>query len=413
MQGRKNLYIALGIVLLAGVLLFYLLSMQPKRYNWQETFQHDGKQPYDLSIFRALMVDFFPGKGFEVVSSLRDDTLYLERTSAVFIYIDGRAFIDSAQAVRFRKFAEKGNTVFVSASNAHGLVEQLCEECGVPAQGKWIQSRKAKNISPRISGHEPVDANMYYQIMDEVQRYPWPYYDVDGCNFLNTEKTGRFTAIEKEYTNMLEAKVGKGRIILHCTPMIFSNLHIIRPEILEHAEQLLMRIPEADVVYFEPNWNSPPPPNRPLLTESPLRFILGNTSLRWAWYLLLGLSLLYVISQLRREQRSIPIITAPENKTLGLVEVMSRLYRKEGKHKDVVALQHKMLINHLRRRYRIQHHPADGRFYTEASTKLGKSESNLKTFFAELDAALNNSALTDKELIALDKKITDFYTTCP
>jgi hypothetical protein len=408
------MYIAIAAVGVVALLLYALFGAQPKRFNWQESFSAEGKQPYDLSIFSALFKDFFPEKEFYTIQNLGTDTAFLNKTGSIFVYIDGRAYIDSVETDRLLEFAEKGNTVLVSAGNAHALLNRLCDQCGTAPNGKWVQTRKAKRILPyTVVAKDSTGVPIHYQQAGDQERYPWAHYDVAWCDALHLRKAGGFEAIDKDYINFLQAEVGEGKVLLHSTPFIFTNYHIIKPEVLAHVEEVLSFVAEGDIYMLDIQLDFSPPPNRPLITESPLRFILGNPSLRWAWYLLLALCLLYVLSSMRRKQRPIAVLGQPENETLNFVKVMSRFYQKEGKHKHIIGLQAKILHTHLRRRYRFGSKPMSEAFFREAAEKLQMPETQLNTFFKDLERASHNSTLTDRELIAIDQKISEFYAKCP
>lgn len=414
MKGNRGAYIAIGVIVLAGILLAVWFSDREQRFNWNETFENEGSQPYDLSIFSELFADFFPDREFEVINNLGIDTAYSAASGANLVYIDGRVYIDSLEADRLMAFAEKGNTVFISASNPHIVLERIAERCGTPPRGKWLQTRKAKRIKPYTVWNEGKSAAViHYQVMDDLVRYPWMYFDVDMCESTTVEKAGGFEAIENDYINYISAELGTGRVLLHSSPLIFSNYHLINDEVLAHVEDVLSLLPKGDTYFLDPVFETPPPPNRPLLTESPLRFILGNEALRWAWYLVLLLSLIYVLNTVRRNQRVLPVMVRPENDALNFLDVMSRFFRKEGKHKHIVGLQLKMLTAHLRATYRISRSFPEKGFYEEVYEKIQIPTATSDALFQALHRASHNSGLTDKELIEIDRKITEFYAKCP
>ncbi|MFN2423461.1 MAG: DUF4350 domain-containing protein [Cryomorphaceae bacterium] len=414
MKGSKGTYIFIGVVLLAGIFLVVWFTNREQRYNWTETYENEGEQPYDLSIFTELFADFFPDQKFEVINNLSLDTAYSAAAGANLVYIDGRVYIDSTEANRLMAFAEKGNTVFISASNPHILLERIADRCGTPPSGKWLQTRKAKRIKPYTAWNgDTSKAVIHYQVMDDLVRYPWTYFDVQMCESATVEKAGGFEAIENDYINYISAEVGEGRVLLHSSPLIFSNYHLIDDAVLAHVEDVLSILPEGDTYFLDPVFDTAPPPNRPLLTESPLRFILGNEALRWAWYLVLLLSLVYVLNTVRRNQRVLPVMVRPENDALNFLDVMSRFYRKEGNHKHIAGLQMKMLTAHLRAAYRISRSFPEKGFYEEVQEKMQIPVETSDALFQNLHRASHNSSLTDRELIEIDRKITEFYAKCP
>lgn len=414
MKNNRGLYIGVGAVVLVGLLLLAYFSLQEKRYNWTETYAFDGNGPYDLNVFTGVFETYFSDRAFAKIERLHEDTAFMDGGGSNFVYISGRAFLDSIDADRLFAFAEKGNTVFISASNSHQVLERAMGLCGSPTRGKWVQTRKAKRIRPHLTYEaDTSEAIIHYQIADELERYPWPYFDADWCTRSEVSKAGSFTAIEQDYINYIAVEVGAGRLLLHSTPLIFTNYHFIKPEAMAHAERVLSLLQDGDVYFFDPDFGFTPPPNRPLLTESPLRFILGNEALRWAWYLILFLALLYVVNTMRRKERPVPVQSRPENETLKFIDVMTRFYRKEGNHKDIASLQLKLMLSTLRNRYGIATSDLGGSFQKEVSEKLSMPLQEVSTFFQTLHIASHNSTLSDKELEELDEKITEFYAKCP
>lgn len=414
MNRNRGLYIGIGAVVLIGLLLLAFFSLQEKRYNWTETYDSDGTGPYDLHVFTSVLETYFNDRVFTKIGRLHEDTAFMEARGGNFVYVSGRAFIDSVDADRLIHFAEKGNTVFISASNNHEVLTRAVEGCGTPNSGKWVRTRKAKRIRPYLTYEaDTSEAIIHYQVADDLERYPWPYYDIDWCSQESVSEAGSFTAIGQDYINYIAVDVGNGRLLLHSTPLVFANYHFIRPEAMAHAERVLSLLYDGDVYFYDPDFDFTPPPNRPLLTESPLRFILGNEALRWAWYLVLALAFIYVLNTMRRRERSIPVQSRPPNETLKFIDVMTRFYQKEGNHKDIAALQLKLLMSTLRNRYGIAAQDLGGAFQNEVSDKLAIPLQEVSSFFQTLHIASHNSTLSDKELEELDQKITEFYAKCP
>jgi len=233
------------------------------------------------------------------------------------------------------------------------------------------------------------------------------------CTSEDVSEAGSFTAIEKDYINYIAVDLGKGRLLFHSSPLLFTNYHFIRPEVVAHAEKVFELLQDGDIYVYDPDFEFALPPNRPLVTESPLRFILGNESLKYAWYLVIFLALLYVVNTMRRKERPVAVQSRPENETLQFIDVMTRFYQKEGKHKDVVGLQKKLLLSVLRNRYSIAVTHEEEPFLKDVSEKLSIPLHEVTSFFQTLHRASHNSTLTDKEMEEIDQKITEFYAKCP
>lgn len=414
MKNNRTAYIVTGIAVLGGLFLFWWFSERDARYNWSETFETEGEEPYDLNIFAALLEDWFPEKGFHTVTDFKTDTAYAAAEGANLIYIAGRAYIDSAEAERIKAFAERGNRVFISAANQHLLTDEAAAACGATEPGKWLQRRKAKRVRPYITfGVDSASADFHYQVADKVLRYPWAYFDLEWCESDEVRKAGGFEAVDRDFINYITVNAGEGLIMLHTVPHIFSNYHIIRPEVPDHIEAVLGLLNEGDIYYADLQFETARQPNRPLLTESPLRFILGNESLRWAWYITLILALIFVLNAVRRRERKVPVIIRPQNDSLRFLDVTAQMYRKEGKHKHILALQTNLLTERLRTRYGISKRFPDKGYAAEVSYKLDMPREETERFFMRLYRASHDSTLDDKTFIEIDRKITEFYAKCP
>jgi hypothetical protein len=88
------------------------------------------------------------------------------------------------------------------------------------------------------------------------------------------------------------------------------------------------------------------------LGQSPLSFILSQRALKWAWFTLLGASLLFVLFRSKRKQRIIPILQPNKNTTLAYAQLLGSLQLKEKNNgsKGIEIFQH--FLQHLRQRNR-------------------------------------------------------------
>ncbi len=128
---------------------------------------------------------------------------------------------------------------------------------------------------------------------------------------------------------------------------------------------------------------------------------------------MLTLALLYILNSIRRSQRSIPIFQLPENEIANYLDVVSRLYQKEGKHKHIIGIQEKLLLQHLRNKYRLNFTNPDDTLYADAAVRLQMTPGYLKHFFQSLNRAKNNSTLSDEDFRKTIKNLNEFYQKCP
>ena len=183
---------------------------------------------------------------------------------------------------------------------------------------------------------------------------------------------------------------------------------------MDYTNRILGKYDREKLVYYNPKSTR----NRiggggQSIPESPLKFILNNPPLKWGWYLLLALVVLFVLNFWRRDERAVPVQQLPENETANYLDVVSKLYQKEGKHKHIVALKERLLLQLLRNRYGLPTGKLDETFVQRAAVLLEMEENYLSTFFKDLERAKNNSSLTEAELLKLNSRIKAFYKKCP
>ena len=412
---RKNsttiLVVAIGLVVIA--LLTILNGNQAKRYNWNPTFKQDGSEPYDFKLFNTTLQASYPDSDYQVVTNLYTDTSFLMAQNGLTVLLDPYFQLDSIEISKLLKSAENGNKVFICSIKPARVLEYLRPNCFIDNSSP-LKERRGKIIKPSVRNKQ-ASPDISYSIKKEKQRFAWTYFDFENCPDASIERIGSFKSIGESYTNFVKLDYGKGSIYLHTSPLVFTNIHFKKKEVFQHSQEIFSMLPHERIYYVDTEYESQSSGNgdTPRISESPLRFILSNPPLKWAWYLIIALTILYVINAVRRSQKAIPVFTLPENETANYLDVVSRLYQKEGNHKHIIGIQEKLLKRYLRNKYRLNLDRADANIYNEAALRLQLNAGYLKETFVALDRAKNNSTLSDEEFKTIIEKIKEFYTKCP
>jgi hypothetical protein len=91
-------------------------------------------------------------------------------------------------------------------------------------------------------------------------------------------------------------------------------------------------------------------PNRPPEGRSALSALLAIEPLRWAFWILATLALLWVLSNLRRRQRLIPVLAPNTNSTVQFVHTIAQLYYNKADHANIGRKISAYFTDHLRAR---------------------------------------------------------------
>ncbi len=400
-KNRKTaIAIAIAAVVLLGVL--YFLAQGKERYIWSETYNDDGVQPYDLSLFKGVLEK--SATEFTVLEGLFADTSYLESSGNTMIYVAGYAWIDSTEAALLKQFVEQGNNLLISSRIAGKTLRYLVD-CGVEDGETLSESKESESIMVEEGGRS---SELSFDQYNQPGIHSWIYFKDLAC----VEAAGFVEINGDKYPNLVEKQMGEGKLLLHSTPLVFTNYHFRNDSAFNYVNGLMAKADGETYYYLEPGF-SPSPSDGPNIGESPIKFILAHQSLKWAWYLTIVLSFLYILNSMRRKQRAIPVVALPENQTSAYLDMVYQLFRKEGSHRDIVQSQVKLLQSFLRNRYNLNAHKLNDDFYELASAKLKLDKNYIEQFFKQLERSRYNSTLNDSELIKIDREITEFYLRCP
>ncbi len=325
--------------------------------------------------------------------------LYEQDTNALYISVANNFFLTDAESRNLLRYVQDGNSAFISAAY---IDTTLLGEIGV-------QQSIAVPFSERIpEGLVKTKTTIVEDIVDKDSIYNYFYLPmqsaIEGSDVDNYRIVGRN---ENGVANCIVVFIGKGKLYLHSDPRAFSNYFLLNKKNREYALQLLQILPEVpttvytDTYYVEKNYRE----ERKSAFWSALE---KHPPLLWAFLLLLGLFLLYVLVNGKRRQQIIPVIPPVENASIAFAEAISRLYIKE---KDNAGIAHKMIQyfrEHLRSKYFFN---AKGNITTHLevlSKKSGVPLEETQTLFANIAAIEEGRAVSDEQVLQLNKGIENF-----
>lgn len=141
--------------------------------------------------------------------------------------------------------------------------------------------------------------------------------------------------------------VGKGEIILISTPLLFTNYGMLDGNNAAYIFRLLSLAKDLPLYRTEAYTKAE------YEQQSPFRYFLSQTALRWGLYLTMFTILLFMIFTARRRQRPIPVIRRPENRTLEFTELIGTLYFQKKGHGDLIRKKFTYFAEALRREIQI------------------------------------------------------------
>lgn len=369
-SNRTPLLIALiAVALLAGVFYFTYQSGKPK-YDWSDSwskkaYQETNAEPYGTQITHRLLGNYFPGKKLEDIKKSIPAELPIDSSgSSNYCFVGEALFMDSASTDHLLKFVEAGNTAFLSSKTIpFDLMFKLYyREC---PEAEWDDYSSFSDTLVRMSLREPANTGntaFHYGFQNKPRSYNWHFISTwYFCDSLAQHPLGY---LNDSLINFARFPYGKGYFLLHTNPLVFSNYSLLRTDTRPYVEGVFSWLPEGNI-YWDAMSRVPEAVARrrnrsgyarSLDDEHPLSYILKQPPLAWAWYLIAGLALTWLVFRAKRRQRPIPVLPKNENSSYEFISTIANLHFKEKNYQGLCIQSMRLFIAQIRERYGLLAH---------------------------------------------------------
>lgn len=392
----KAYKITLGLLVVMLVMLTWLEANEPQEVNWYPSYSAADHIPLGTKVlFENLKEQDLDLKGVNVppFEFLEDTTL-----TGTYFFLNNSLQIDQNELKRILKWVEKGNTAFfIAESFSENLLDtfNLKTEILVPQEG--ISSKPLLNLThPTLKQQKSFIFNRetYQGVFSENDTLS---RDVLGVTKLQSDSTSQLKM------NFIRDTVGKGMVYLHLMPKAFSNYFLLDQHNAEYAELALAYIPVQKTLFWDHYYKS----GKSFYT-SPLYLILSSKPLRWAYYFLLIGSVLFIIFEGKRKQRSIPVVPPLKNQTLDFTRTIAGLYLDRGDYKSIVSKKISLFLEYVRSRYRISTQEANEDFYQKLGALSENSVEDVEKLWQYMTRLEKAASISKEELLQLNKAIKGF-----
>lgn len=200
--------------------------------------------------------------------------------------------------------------------------------------------------------------------------------------------------------NFIKIKFGKGSFYLHAEPLVFTNYYLLKKENQNYVQDVFSLLPERETLWFQNVYSES--------SQSPLRFILANPALKYAFLILLFSVLFFVLFNAKRRQRVIPIIEPLKNKSAEFIRTIGNLYMQEGDFHEMMAKKAQYFLHRVRTELLIDTHVLDEEFEKKLHLKTGKSLEKIKEAVLLIKKAQNPYAqVINEDLVKLNKILNE------
>lgn len=399
--------VLLGVV----VLTFLYLNFNKKRYNWYENYTSSSQEPFGTlfiyELLKSYATDGFTHNKNKPLHQLLDSAA--AKQASAYIYIGYSWDADSLGIEAMKRYIASGNDAFiVSKYPPHKIFSALYQsECTQSlAFAPYDTMRiKANFYHPQFSALKPYTFS--FKVKSEEKKYNWKYLDDKSLcdSALSVVPLGFF---DETHVNFFKIPHEKGNLYIHTNPIVFTNYFMLQERNTEYVSSILSHSSHRRFIWdnntrgfsFKRNQDT---------YSNPLYYIMEQPALRYAWWLMVALGLLYVVFTAKRQQRFIPVIEKKANASLAFMKMVSSLHYRNENHSDMARKKMRFFLHMVRTRYGLQTHTIDALFMEKLSLKSQVSKAEVELIFQQYRIIENFHDIDSAPLKSLYNAIQNFY----
>jgi len=385
----------IAYISLLGVLLLVVFLSKTKEHDWGLNLSHLSKEPYGTYALNDLIPHHLNTKAvinsYKTVYELKDSIQPKEN----ILIISARFAPDAEDTKALLNLVEGGANAFISSNYFTG---PFADTLGLTTSDSFFQGENSFNQNDSASLH------FVSPIMDSTRSFEYrranvPNYflKIDSVRATNLAKNDFYQPVA------IRIKKGKGTLILNSTPIIFTNIYLLANQNHDFIASLLSYLPEGKTYWTEFYHVGR------MEAATPLRFILTNEPLRWAYYITVFSLLLFMIFEARRKQRIIPVIKPLANTTLEFISTIGNLYFQRGDHKNIADKKIQFFFDYIHTHYFLGSIHHDEQFALTLTKKSGVDGRTVKKLISEINKIQSGNTVEKEELMTLNHLLEQFY----
>lgn len=407
-------YILASIILGAATLLIFLSDDDKRVLNERLSFRKKEKIPYGTYVAFDALRSLFPSASISTTTASPGDWDSLSNygEGQALIIVSPYFYADEFEMKKLVRFIENGNDVFISAAIVSEDAKEILN-CGISYLDLYdlYDNRSIEEDTLEVSlSNPPFERSYSYQYPGKKLDCHFFRYDTATTTVLGNSHTGQ--------ANFIHLKAGKGNLYFHLAPMAFTNYFLLHGRNIGYYEDVMSVIPRSTktVVWDEYYLTKRNTQQRPETKKGWLATLLatenaaGKRSFAAGFWVLLLALLVYVLMEMRRKQRYIPVIKKPANDSLDFVKTIGRLYFDKGDHKNLCRKMSAYFLEHVRNRYKLPTYELSEEFIQALKFKSGVPEEELRSivfFIRDLDLS---PVITAHQLAYFHKQLESFYS---
>lgn len=432
-------------------MVLVLSSCYKERIDWNITMDKDGKKPYDTYLAHNSLKHFFPAASVKDLSrtyrfsSMDGNTMY-NNTGTTMMVLTGLNFgISQQEWDKLKMFVRAGNELVIFASSFDPKIEEAFnirkegpfELAPQPNEKYFEESRNALQLvgdTVHRYGYTGRPVTGYFKsrvkgrMLDEVEQH----MAVDTETVLSDTIIAREAVaptdsiVEENYSgdeeednaylvadtlgyaagrpNCLRIPMGRGHITLHAAPLVTTNYFLLQGRNIDYLAGLWSLMPaDVDRIYWDDYYLHSS-------QESSSSALWKYPATRYGLLLAILVGLTYLLFQLKRRQRIVPVIPPLRNDSVSFVETVGRLYYNKGNNANLAEKMAQQFLEWVRMNCYLSTNRLNDEFALQLTLKTGQPQAKVEALVQMInEVRLGGVNIDDAYLYQFYNTIQDFY----
>lgn len=419
-MNSTNLFYVLAAILLALGVGAYLLNKDT--IDWDITYDPKSEQPYGLYYNFKWFSEHWDKDGtIDLVKNDLKTTFKARPTDSLYVLNGAGWDINPEEATRFIEHLAVGNDALIalevlpsSLSEALGIFMDTLQTDtdtleyfnnpvffeSIYEQSAHFSFERAQNVVFQFGAPKGVLGYHYSTIQFQKE--------VSSENMLEI-----YESYDSEWYAVLEKiQVGKGHLYLFSTPILLTNYGLKNRPIFDLMANALAPIRGKDILWDEKhklsfleasNENTKDPTST--TANSPLTLLLKHRALRAAWYILVTLTILYLLVQSKRKQRIIPVVKEKRNSALTFARSIGKLHFKNADDRKLCLKRMQHFLYYMREKHHFHIKPEDQHFSKQLAVLLEVPETKIAAIIKEYRLIYKAGSITAARALTFCKNL--------
>ncbi len=439
---------------------------QLEKEKWKVTLKKDSKKPYGTYLAHNSLKLFFPNADVKDLSStmqfgtMEDGMMYNSNGTSLMILTGLRFNVSEKEWAQLQAFAREGNELVIFSSyfdrkilksfnqmKQGGGEEAIIFDAQQLTENKRILSLPGNMVSR--FGHSGRSLNGYFDDLSgayshganikqaiEQSEADTAVAATDTTSTLYSQgaedttvttdsviSNAEFEAEANQYDedvsytlsdtlsyadgkpNCLKIAVGRGHITLHAAPLVMSNYFLLQDNNINYLASIWGTFPkDVNKIYWD---------DFLIHTgiETSSNTLWNYESTRWALLLAFFVACVYILFQMKRRQRIVPIVAPLRNDSVSFVETVGRLYYNTGNNSNLAEKMVQQYLEWVRMNCYLNTSRLNEEFVQQLAMKTGKPIDMVNELINMVhEVRLGTAIIDDAYLYQLYRAIQQFYT---